>query len=100
MRLRTFGSESKEEPVTHTRYHSDNADKTGNHNISCMTTTIRVEGMSCEHCEQTIEEAIRGVTNVSDAHVDRETEMATVEGDPDTADLVQAVEDAGYTAHA
>ncbi len=65
-----------------------------------MTTTIRVEGMSCGHCEQTIEEALREVANVSEAHADRETETATVEGDPETATLVQAVEDAGYTVHA
>lgn len=64
-----------------------------------MTTTITVEGMSCEHCEQTIEEALRGVAGVSDAHADRETEAATVEGEPDTAALVQAIENAGYTAH-
>ncbi|MFC6965090.1 heavy-metal-associated domain-containing protein [Halocatena marina] len=65
-----------------------------------MTTTISVEGMSCGHCEQTVEDALRGVADVSDAHADHETETATVEGDPDTAALVQAVEDAGYTAHA
>lgn len=65
-----------------------------------MTTTISVDGMSCEHCEQTIEEALHDVAHVSDARADRETETATVEGDPDTAALVQAVEEAGYTAHA
>lgn len=65
-----------------------------------MTTTISVEGMSCEHCEQTIEEALREVANVSDARADRERETATVEGEPDTAALIQAVEETGYTAHA
>jgi copper chaperone len=65
-----------------------------------MTTTITVEGMSCEHCEQTIEEALHGVTGVSDVRADREAEIATVEGNPDAAALVQAAEDAGYTAHA
>lgn len=65
-----------------------------------MATTITVEGMSCEHCEQTIEEALRGVAGVSDARADREAETATVEGDPETTDLVQAAEDAGYVAYA
>ena len=65
-----------------------------------MTTTITVEGMSCEYCEQTIEEALRGVAGVSDARADREAETATVEGDLETTDLVQAAEDVGYTAHA
>lgn len=64
------------------------------------TTTITVEGMSCEHCEQTVGEALRGVSGVTDAIVDREGERASVEGDADTDELVRAVEDAGYTAHA
>jgi copper chaperone len=64
-----------------------------------MSTTITVEGMSCEHCEQTIENALRSVAGVSDARANRETETATIEGDPDSTALVRAVEDAGYTAH-
>ena len=53
-----------------------------------MSTTITVEGMSCEHCEQT------GATT------DREAEQAVVEGEADAAALVAAVEDAGYDAEA
>jgi copper chaperone CopZ len=64
------------------------------------TTTISVEGMSCEHCEQTVGEALRSVDGVTDATVDREGERASVEGDAEPDDLVRAVEDAGYTAHA
>lgn len=63
-------------------------------------TTIAVEGMSCEHCEQTVEEALRGVSGVTDVTVDRDAEHATVEGHADVTALAQAVEDAGYTAHA
>ncbi|WP_058826554.1 heavy-metal-associated domain-containing protein [Haloferax sp. Q22] len=65
-----------------------------------MTTTISVEGMSCGHCEQTVEEALRDVAGVTDATADRKAEQASVAGDTDAAALVQAVEDAGYTAHA
>lgn len=65
-----------------------------------MSTTITVEGMSCEHCEQTVGEALRGVDGVTDADVDREGERATVEGDAEPGALVRAVEDAGYSAHA
>ncbi|WP_424004870.1 heavy-metal-associated domain-containing protein (plasmid) [Haloarcula salina] len=65
-----------------------------------MSTTITVEGMSCEHCEQTVEEALRDVGGVTDATADREAEQASVDGDADPDALVQAVEDAGYTAHA
>lgn len=63
-----------------------------------MTTTITVEGMSCSHCEQTVEEALRDVSGVTDVTVDREDEQATVSGDADAPSLVEAVEEAGYTA--
>jgi copper chaperone CopZ len=65
-----------------------------------MSRTLTVEGMSCEHCEQTVEDALEGVAGVSDASADRETEQATVEGDADPDDLVAAIEDAGYEASA
>ena len=65
-----------------------------------MTTTITVEGMTCEHCEQTVDEALHGVEGVSEVTVDREDERASVDGDADPDELVRAVEDAGYTAHA
>ncbi|MDS0301459.1 heavy-metal-associated domain-containing protein [Halogeometricum sp. S1BR25-6] len=65
-----------------------------------MSTTITVEGMSCGHCEQTVEDALREVSGVTDATANREAEQASVEGDADLTALVQAVEDAGYTAHA
>lgn len=65
-----------------------------------MSITLTVEGMSCEHCEQTVEEALRGVDGVTDASVDQEADQASVDGDADPDVLVAAVEDAGYTAHA
>jgi copper chaperone CopZ len=65
-----------------------------------MSITITVEGMSCEHCEQTVEEALEGVSGVTDAVADREDHRATVEGDADVGTLVRTVEDAGYDAHA
>ena len=63
-----------------------------------MSTTITVEGMTCGHCEQTVEEAVEEVSGVTGAAVDRDAEQVTVEGDTDVSSLVEAVEDAGYTA--
>ena len=63
-----------------------------------MTTTITVDGMSCEHCEQTVEEALQGVSDVSDAHADHKAESATIERDSDSAAIARAVEDASYEA--
>lgn len=65
-----------------------------------MTKTITVEGMSCAGCEESVEEAVRGVSGVTDAEADRESEQVTVDGDAPVEDLVTAVEDAGYSASA
>jgi copper chaperone CopZ len=65
-----------------------------------MSQTITVEGMSCEHCEQTVEDALEDVSGVTSVDGVRNAERATVEGDAETADLVSAVDDAGYDATA
>jgi len=56
--------------------------------------------MSCEHCEQTVEEALSEVDGVESVTVDRAGERATAEEAADIDALVQAVEDAGYEASA
>ncbi|AHG02913.1 heavy metal transporter [Halobacterium sp. DL1] len=63
-----------------------------------MSETITVEGMTCGHCEQTVEEALSDVDGVTSADADRESDSATVEGTSDTDTLVAAVDDAGYDA--
>ena len=65
-----------------------------------MSRTITVEGMSCEHCEQTVAEALEDVEGVETVAVDRDAERATVEGDAETRALVTAVDEAGYDASA
>jgi copper chaperone len=65
-----------------------------------MATTLSVDGMSCEHCEQTVAEALEGVAGVTGVSVDLDGGRATVEGEAAAADLVAAVEDAGYEASA
>lgn len=65
-----------------------------------MSQTITVTGMSCDHCEETVEEALESVAGVSAATADRESETATVEGDADTGALLDAVEESGYEASA
>lgn len=62
--------------------------------------TLTVEGMKCEGCEQTVEDALTDVPDVDTVSVDRTTETVTVKGDADADELVAAVEEAGYTASA
>lgn len=65
-----------------------------------MTTELTVEGMTCGGCEQNVESALERVDGVDSASADRDAETATVEGDADANSLVDAVEDAGYSASA
>ncbi|MFC7203023.1 heavy-metal-associated domain-containing protein [Haloferax namakaokahaiae] len=65
-----------------------------------MSTTLTVTGMSCEHCEARVEDALSEVSGVTSATADRESESATVEGEAAVETLVAAVEDAGYDASA
>lgn len=65
-----------------------------------MSITLTVTGMTCEHCEQSVVEALEGVEGVTDATADRDAEQATVEGEADTDTLIDAVQSAGYEASA
>ena len=65
-----------------------------------MAQEITVEGMTCGHCEGSVEDAVEKVTGVSAATADRETDSLSVEGSADPEELIVAVEDAGYDASA
>lgn len=61
-----------------------------------MTRTLTVDGMGCEGCEDIIENALSDVDGVEGVVADHEEGTATVEGDAEPADLLEAVEFAGY----
>jgi len=63
-----------------------------------MAQTITVEGMTCGHCEGTVEDAVESVSGVLSASADREQDSVSVEGEADQDALIAAVEDAGYDA--
>lgn len=65
-----------------------------------MSRTITVEGMSCQHCEQTVEEALEAISGVTSVTADRESKSVTIEGGAETEALLEAVENAGYNASA
>jgi Cu+-exporting ATPase len=65
------------------------------------TRHLRVTGMGCASCANTIEQAVRGVSGVQQCNVNFSAEQATVEYDSKATDLdriQQAVEEAGYGA--
>lgn len=62
---------------------------------------LEIQGMSCIHCVKAVTEALSkvpGVTLVGE--IDLETGTARVEGAPEPAALIAAVEQAGYQARA
>ena len=63
-----------------------------------MSTTLRVDDMSCEGCEDIVENALEEVSNVESAEADEEAGTVVVEGDADVQDLLNAVDYAGYSA--
>ena len=64
------------------------------------TTELSVSGMSCASCVGRVEQTLRAVPGVLEANVNLATERATVRslGQVEVADLVAAVEAAGYEA--
>jgi copper chaperone CopZ len=62
---------------------------------------LRVEGMHCHKCEQTIQKALLGLPGVHEVEVDFNSRQASVlyNGEGLTiAQLMEAVNNAGYTA--
>jgi len=62
-----------------------------------MKKILKVEGMSCGHCEKAVKNAISALEGVSTVNVDLSTKKVEVEGQNLTDTLIKdAVEDAGY----
>lgn len=62
-----------------------------------MKKTIKIEGMTCSHCQARVEKALNGITGVN-AKVDLKKKAAVVNFDSDISDSVfkDAVTEAGY----
>jgi copper chaperone len=61
--------------------------------------TLEIKGMTCGHCVRGVTEALQAIPGVEKVlDVNLRTGNATVEGTPDPAALVKAVEDEGYKA--
>ena len=65
------------------------------------TATLKVTGMSCEHCVRAVTQALQNTQGVERALVDLKASRATVEYDEKKTNpraLAGAVMDEGYTA--
>ncbi|GAA1861950.1 heavy-metal-associated domain-containing protein [Microbacterium koreense] len=63
-------------------------------------TDYRVTGMTCAHCEAAIREEVSQVAGVDDVSVSAATGLLHITGtdDVDDAEILAAVDEAGYTA--
>ena len=65
-----------------------------------QTITMKVEGMSCGHCQMRVKKALEGIDGVTSAEVDLINKQASIQIDNevDASLLKQAVEKIGFTA--
>lgn len=62
-------------------------------------TDIKVEGMSCSHCENSVKKAVGALNGVDKVSVDLAGKKVTVEFDPEKVtgkQIFDAIEDQGY----
>ena len=64
------------------------------------STTYRVEGMSCGHCEAAVRDEVRRVSGVESVEVDLGAKQVVVRGDFEDAAVRAAIDDAGYESAA
>jgi copper chaperone len=65
------------------------------------TATIKISGMSCQHCVRSVTGALQGVDGVKRAEVDLSRGRAVIEYDSERTNprvLANAVMDEGYVA--
>lgn len=64
------------------------------------TTTFRVPGMTCGHCEQAVTTEVMKISGVEAVKVDLDSKNVEVTSDCDLSwsDLVAAVDEAGFEA--
>ncbi len=67
---------------------------------SQTTTTIHVDGMSCQHCSGAVQRALENINGISNVSVDLDGKSASFDASsPQLIDLaVQEVIEAGYKA--
>ncbi len=61
---------------------------------------LHIPDMSCGHCRKAIESAVQAVDQTATVEFDMESRHATVKSSADTAVLINALAEAGYSATA
>lgn len=62
-------------------------------------TELKIEGMTCGHCASAVRQALAAVPGVEEVvEIDLKHGIAKVQGKAETAALIAAVEEEGYSA--
>lgn len=63
-----------------------------------VKTSIKVAGMTCQHCVNSVTEEVSGLSGVISVNIDLASGNVEIESESNlaTADLESAVQDAGY----
>lgn len=67
--------------------------------MSIENVSLKVEGMSCNHCKMAVEKALRGLAGVKECSVDLGNKTVMVTFDSSISSLKEikdAISDAGY----
>lgn len=59
-------------------------------------TTLKITGLSCQHCVRAATLALEAVPGVTEVAVDLASGLAQIDGEADRAALIVAIHDAGY----
>ena len=59
-------------------------------------TTIKIKGMSCQHCVASTTKALEGLAGVSNIQVDLDKGEARYEGNVDSQTVKEAIEKIGF----
>ncbi|WP_407291449.1 heavy-metal-associated domain-containing protein [Stutzerimonas zhaodongensis] len=62
------------------------------------STQLQVQGMTCGACVRHVTQALNTLTGVDSVEVDLQSGLVRVDGNPDKAQLIAALHDAGYAA--
>ncbi|MGA1599487.1 MAG: CopZ family metallochaperone [bacterium] len=62
------------------------------------TTALQIDGMKCQGCVSAVTDALKAVPGVQGAEVNLDEKSARVEGEASPESLIQAVQQAGFSA--
>ncbi len=61
-----------------------------------MTKEYKIKGMACQHCKNNVEKHLAKVPGVESVEVNLDKAVATVSGNAEPKEIIDAIELAGY----